>query len=446
MKTKRHFFESLKRTITHMIKRNNIQKILTLYLCVLSTILGIHTVNAAENVDSVIAIVKDDIIFAQELAQKMQQAKARLNARKKSFNETALRDELLESLILEKLQLSLAKQNNLTITDTEIDTALERTKAQLKRNGVPFDEYLSSQDLSINQARAELEKELLINRVQRAVISQRVNITEREVDNFLESKEGKEWLTPRFNVGQIFFPYTEKNKERVMQDAKKLHNIVKRQPDSFRAFAQQYSKGPNASKGGDIGTLTKEELPDLFAERVSTMEPGDITAPFFSGAGVHILTLFDRKGAEPVVVTQYKTRHILVKPTDLLTEEEAKAKIEDLRNQINNGTNFNTLATENSDDLGSKSEGGSLGWSSPGVFVPAFEQAMQNTPVGKISAPFKSQFGWHILTVEEKRTKDIFEDVKRSQVRNIIGNQRFQDELTIWLRELRESAYVEILI
>lgn len=400
----------------------------------------------SKSIDSVIAIVKDDIIFAQELAKKMQQAKTRLQARKKSFNDAALRDDLLESLILEKLQLSLAKQNNLTVTDAEINAALERTKAQLKRNGVPFDEYLSSQNLSLTQARAELEKELIINKVQRAVISQRVNITEREVDNFLDSKEGKEWLTPRFNVGQIFFPYTEKNKQRVMQDAKKLHNIVKRQADNFRAFAQQYSKGPNASKGGDIGTLTQEELPELFAKRVSNMQPGDITAPFFSGAGVHILTLFDRKGAEPVIVTQYKTRHILVKPTDLFTEEEAKAKIESLHDQLNNGANFNTLAIENSDDLGSKSEGGDLGWSSPGVFVPAFEKAMQSTPVGKISAPFKSQFGWHILKVEDKRTKDIFEDVKRSQVRNIIGNQRFQDELTIWLRELRESAYVEILI
>lgn len=399
-----------------------------------------------QSVDSVIAIVKDDIIFAKELEQKMQQAKVRLEARNKRANEAALRDELLNSLILEKLQLSLAKQNNLQISDAEIDAALEQTKAQLARNGVSFDEYLASQQLTMAQAKAEIEKELTITKVQRAVISQRINITEREVDNFLESKEGQEWLTPRFNVGQIFFPYTAGNKDKVMSEAKKLHNIVKKQPENFRAFAQQYSKGPNASKGGDIGTLTKEELPALFAQRVSDMQPGDITPPFFSGAGVHILTLFDRKGAEPVVVTQYKTRHILVKPTDLLTEQEAHEKIKDLRNQIINGANFSTLAKEHSDDLGSKLDGGDLGWSSPGVFVPAFEKAMQDTPVGELSTPFQSQFGWHILKVDDKRTQDIFDDVKRSQVRNIIGNQRFQDELTIWLRELREGAYVEILI
>ena len=172
----------------------------------------------------------------------------------------------------------------------------------------------------------------------------------------------------------------------------------------------------------------------------------NITEAFFSDAGVHILALFDRKGAEPVIVTQYKVRHILVKPTDLFTDEEAQKKIQALRTQIVNGADFTTVAQEQSDDIGSKLDGGDLGWSSPGVFVPAFEKAMQNTPLNTISQPFKSTFGWHILTVEDKRSKDIFEDVKRAQVRNIIGQQRFQDELAIWLKELRESAYVEILI
>jgi peptidyl-prolyl cis-trans isomerase SurA len=412
----------------------------------LLTLLCSDFVSSSESVDKIIAVVKDDIVFEQELEQEIQQARVRLQARKKEVDEIKLRDQLLNALILEKLQLSLARQNNLQVSDDEINATLASTKKQLARNDVSFTEYLESQNLSETQAKKEIEKEILINKVQQGVISQRINITEREVDNFLESKEGQEWLTPRFHVGQIFFPYTAKNKQQIMAKAKQLHNTVKKQPDNFRAFAQQYSQGPNANKGGDIGTQSEQDLPPLFAERVVNMSAGDISAPFFSGAGVHILMLFDRKGAEPVVVTQYKVKHILVKPTDLFTNEEVQEKINKLRSQIINGAEFTTVAQENSDDIGSKLSGGDLGWSSPGVFVPAFEQAMQVTPVGTISQPFQSQFGWHIVTVEDKRTKDIFDDVKRSQVRNIIGRQRFEDELTIWLKELRDSAYVEILI
>ena len=405
------------------------------------------SVNANQKVDSIIAIVNDDIIFAQELEQKVHQAKIRLQARNQQSDERKLKEQLLDSLILEKLQLSLATQNNMTVTDAEIDNSINQTKAQLLRsNNTSFTDYLRAQNLSEAQARKEIEKEILISKVQQGAISQRINITDTEVDNYLASKEGKEWLTPRLHLGQIFLPYTAKNKQKTMANAKKLYQEVSKRPNDFSAFAQRFSKGPNAGKGGDIGIQRKQDLPPLFVERVEKLKPGDITEPFFSDAGVHILALFDRQGAEPVIVTQYKVRHILVKPTDLFTEEEAQQKIRSLREQIINGADFTAIAQENSDDIGSKLDGGDLGWSSPGVFVPAFEQAMQTTAINTISQPFRSTFGWHILTVEGQRSKDIFDDVKRSQVRNIIGQQRFQDELSIWLKELRESAYVEILI
>jgi peptidyl-prolyl cis-trans isomerase SurA len=402
--------------------------------------------HANQNIDSIIAIVKDDIIFAQELKQKVQQAKIRLTARNQKSNEKKLNDQLLDTLILEKLQLSIAKQNNLSATDAEIDSRINQTKEQLTRNGISFQNYLSSQNLSEAQARKEIGKEILVNKVQRSAISQRINITDTEVNNYLESKEGQEWLTPRFHIGQIFLPYTVKNKQQTMAKAKKLYLQVKQQPKQFSEFAQRFSKGPNATKGGDIGIQKKQDLPSLFAERVVKMKVGDITEPFFSDAGIHILALFDKKGAEPVIVTQYKVRHILIKPTNLFTQAEAQQKIQTLRTKIIAGADFTAIAQEHSDDIGSKIDGGDLGWSSPGVFVPAFEKAMQTTAINNTSQPFKSKFGWHILKVEGKRSKDIFDDVKRSQVRNIIGQQRFQDELVIWLKELRQSAYVEILI
>lgn len=403
-------------------------------------------VQANEDIDGIIAIVKDDIIFAQELEQKIHQANIRLQARQQKTDGKKLRNQLLDTLILEKLQLSLAKQNNLVATDAEIDNSIAQTRVQLQRNGSSFDDYLAAQNLSQTQARKEIEKEVLISKVQQAVISQRINITDTEVDNYLESKEGQEWLTPRLHLGQIFLPYTAKNKQQTMQKAQKIYRDVSKRTNEFGVFAQRFSQGPNAEKGGDIGIQRKEDLPPLFVERVDKLSVGEITQPFFSDAGVHILALFDRQGAEPVIVTQYKVRHILVKPTDLFTEEEAQKKINELREKIIQGASFATIAQEYSDDIGSKLDGGDVGWSSPGVFVPAFEKAMQTTAINTISQPFKSTFGWHILTVEGQRSKDIFDTVKRSQVRNIIGQQRFQDELTIWLKELRESSYVEILI
>jgi len=228
--------------------------------------------------------------------------------------------------------------------------------------------------------------------------------------------------------------------------AKKVYKTAKQPNIDFRKVAASYSKGPNANKGGDLGLLKKDKLPQIFLEQIATLNIGDITQPFRSNAGYHILKLANRTGAEPVIVEQSLVKHILVKPTELFTLKEAKDKINDIYQRILKGENFETLAKKNTDDVGSKLSGGELGWSNPGKFVPEFENTMNSTPIGEVSKPFRSQFGWHIIKIDDRRTQDIFEEVKRSQVIKILRNQRFQDELQIWLQELRDDAYVEILI
>lgn len=411
---------------------------------VVATLLISTSSAAYEDIDKTIAVVGDDIIFASELNQRVEQAQRRLQAQKKNVSESKLRSQLLEGLILEKIQLNIAKENNISATKSDLKNAIRLTEEKLRRSGTTFKEYSQANNISADDMLQELKKDVTIKKMQQGIINQRISITDKEIDNFLNSKAGKEWLTPRFRLGHIFFPANETNASNVLKQAKSIYQRLQNPTVDFAQMAQQYSKGPNAAKGGDLGVQTRDSMPALFAEKVDFLNPNDVSEPFTSPAGVHILKLFSRNGAEPVIVTQYKVRHILIKPTKLFTEEEAKTKIDGIYTRLINGENFSELASNYTDDIGSKLSGGDVGWSSPGVFVPEFETAMQNTPISAISKPFKSAYGWHVLTVDDIRKKDIFDTVKRQQVVNILKRQRFQDELQIWLKELRESVYVEL--
>ena len=255
----------------------------------------------------------------------------------------------------------------------------------------------------------------------------------------MESKEGQEWLKPRYNLGHILINTTNELPEQFSQS---LYQRIQQGAINFRQAAATYSQGPNASQGGNLGWRAVDELPELFVKAADQLDVNQVSQPFKSNAGYHLIKLYQRTGAEAFWVDQYKVRHILVKTSELFTEEEAKEKIQRLYQEAINGADFVTLAKENTDDTGSKFDGGDLGWSRPGIFVPAFENVMNNTAVGDISQPFRSPFGWHILTVEDKRTENMFETVKLNRARSFLRSRRMEDELLIWLQELRENAYI----
>lgn len=422
--------------------RSSIKNILL--LCILS--FSSANLSANQSIDKVIATIGEDIIFSSELQEKYNQAKAQLKEQGKKFNAERLKKQLLDHLILERLQLNIAKRNNIVASQEEIDAVIKNTKKSLRRQGITFEQYLNSRQLSLDKAIETLKKELIINKIQLGVVNQRIKITEKEVDNFLNSKKGIEWLTPKFRLGHIFLPTTEKNKSQTLKKAQELYKALQSPSYSFERLAVEFSKGPNAAKGGDLGIKKKKDLPELFIHQINTLEVGDITQPFKSDAGVHLLKVIEQHGAKAVIAEQHNVRHILIKATELFTDEEAEAKIKQLHTQILNGKDFSDAAKENTDDTGSKLSGGHLGWSSAADFVPNFAKMVRTTPVGEISKPFKSRFGWHILRVEGKRQKDIFEEVKRKQVVKLLRRQRFSDELQIWLKELRANTYVEILI
>jgi peptidyl-prolyl cis-trans isomerase SurA len=398
---------------------------------------------AYEPLDKAVAIVEDSIILESELQQRLKL----ITAKQPSIAITdRLRKQVLDQLILEQLQLQMAERVNLSISASDIDNAIINLQNRLQADNISFAQYLSDEQLNENELRTVLKKEITLQRIQEGNINRRIRVTDREIDDFLESSTGQDWLKTRFRLAHILLPVDGADDASTIAKAQELLKELQQSSADFGQMAATYSKGPNANKGGDLGWRSKEELPGLFIEQVANLKPGAITPPFRSNAGVHILKVLQRSGAEPVMVTRYKVRHILIKPTALFSQAEAKAKIDTIYQRLQNGEDFSTLAKEFTEDVGSKNDGGDLGWSTPNQFVPEFEQTMKTTAVGAISQPFLSQFGWHILKVDDSRVEDMFETVKRNQVANILRKRRFQDELQLWLQELREDAYVDVLI
>lgn len=398
---------------------------------------------AMQLLDRTVAVVEDEVILSSELEERL----AHLSRKQPNVvldDET--KKKVLDQLIIEKLQLRIAKRANVKIPNAEIDKRVDELKAHATSEGISFDDYLMRENLTLKKLRKSITDSLTLQRVQKGNLTRRIRVTEREVDEYLSSSAGQDWLKVRFRLSHILLPFEGNDDSASIKKAQEIINLVEDKKESFANLAAQFSKGPNASKGGDLDWRAKEQLPSMFVEQVNHLKPNQMTKPFRSNAGIHILQLRQRSGVEPVMVKRFKSRHILIKTSVLFTDKEAKAKANRIYQELIDGADFVELARKYSEDIGNKQAGGDLDWSHPGQFVPIFEKTMQSTPVGEISKPFRSQFGWHILKVDDSRVDDMFDVVKRNKVVDILRQRRSQDELKLWIEELRENAYIEVLI
>jgi peptidyl-prolyl cis-trans isomerase SurA len=419
-----------------------IKTILRFFLIATSLFL-IQNSQAYEALDRTVAVIEDDVILLSELDQRIEH----LSRKQPNIEITdKIKIEVLDQLITEKLQLRIAKRLNFKVSQADIKQRINEIKALAQSENISFEDYLIREHLTEKTLQQTIKETIALQRVQEGNINNRIRVTEREIDEYLASAVGQDSLKVRFLLSHILLPFDNNDDTKSIQKAQEIIKTLKDTDQSFASLAATYSKGPNASKGGDLGWRAKEQLPGLFIEQVSNLEPNQLTAPFRSNAGIHILKLIQRGGVEPVMVKRFKVRHILVKPSVLFTDKEAKTKADTIYQQLLDGADFKELAREYSEDIGSKQSGGDLSWSRPGQFVPAFEKVMQATAIGQTSEPFRSEFGWHILRVDATRTEDMFDVVKRNQVISILRQRRFQDELQQWIKELREEAYIEILI
>ncbi len=398
--------------------------------------------------DKVIAVVDDDVVMASELQQRIRMVTTQLQANQTQMPpEDVLRAQIVEQLVTESLQLQIGKRVGVDISEAELDAAITRMKQANKLSDADFERQLEQDNVSMNSLREQIRRDMIIDQVQRGSVNRRIRISEQEVENFLKSKQGKFWSSPDYNLGHILIslPSTASNDE-AKAAQEKAQDIVKRLRDGadFRQMAVAESKGQNALKGGELGWRKSAQMPDLFANAVESLEQDAISDPLQSGAGFHILKLYGKRGAQEQVIEQSKVRHILIKPSAILSNEEAREQLADIRQQIVDGADFAEQAKEHSEDVGSMLSGGDLGWSLPGKFVPEFERTINNSAIGDISEPFRSQFGWHILQVQERRQQDMSDTVRTNQANRLLRSQRFEEERLNWIREIRDEAFVEI--
>ena len=397
-----------------------------------------------EMLDQVVAIVDDDIILASELQERVQGVRSTMESRGVDVPEDdVLVRETLDRLILDSIQLQLADRYGVRIPDQQLDESMTRLA---QRNGLSLQQFrvaLEQAGQSYAIARESLRDDLAIQRVQQGNVMRNINITEQEIDNFLATEEGETLTQPEYRVVQALLSTSRNEGALVVAEKERFVDDVLATVQSGTPFEEAVSiTQPFVFSGGDLGWRKLGDIPSMFAEVVPSLSVGEVTK-VRSSSGFHLVYLADAVGGERLI-RQTDVRHILIKPNEVLSEEAAEALAVELKTRIGDGESFGGLARQYSDDIGSAAEGGELGWTNPGQMVPEFEAAMASASEGEVTAPFRSEFGWHILEVKGRRDKDFSSQVRRNQVAGHIREQKYQEELDAWLRKIREEAFVDI--
>jgi len=401
-----------------------------------------------ELIDRVIAVVDSGVIMESELNLRVQDIIGRLRSEGTELPpKELLEEQVLERLIIEEIQLQIGDSAGVKISDAELNRALSMLASQNSMNLEQFKESLDANNSSYSKLRDSVRKELIIQRVQRGKVGANIEISEQEIENFLNSEEGRSKLAEQYNVQQILLSLnSEAPESKVNSTKEKGADIIRRynEGESFEKLAATYSSDQNALEGGSLGWRKATELPTLFSDVVTKMKVGEASELIRSGAGFHIIRLAEKRGDVVKFEDQTLVRHILVQPSEIRSEKQTKDLINEIFQKLVDGEDFKQLARQHSEDPGSKMEGGELGWSAPDTFDPAFEGVMNSADIGEVSTPFQSSFGWHILEVLDRRNEDISDDVRKNRAYSIIFNRKFEQELQRTLIELRSESYVDI--
>ena len=418
-------------------------------LLVLLAVLAPLSVQAERKLlDQVVAIVDEDVILQTELEARINTITSRLSAQGTALPpRQVLEERVLDQLITESIQMQMADRAGMRISDNELNETMANIA---ERNGMSLPQFeiqLEAEGVTYNQAREQIRKEMLTSRVQQRQVGNRVRVTDREVENYLESLEARGGNNAQYRLAYIFVsvddPSDEAEVDAAREKAERLRSEIANGRD-FREVAVAEADASNALEGGDMGWRAEGQLPSLVAPVVPELPVGEPSDVLENNSGFHLVMVMDKRGGEQQqMIQQHRVRHILVRPSEATTDSQAETVIRDLYQQLQNGASFSALAREYSDDPVSGSDGGNLGWVSPGQMVPAFEQAMLDADIGELRGPFRSQFGWHILQVQERRQKDISGDVRDAEARQAIYRRKFETELQNWLQEIRDEAFVE---
>ena len=418
------------------------------FVLLISLLASINIYSKIELIDRVVAVVDSGVIMESQLNSRVEEILIRLKSDTTELPPiNLLEEQVLDRLIIEEIQLQLADRAGIKISDSELNQTLSRVSSQNNLSLEDFRLKLEAEGTSYKSFRDTIKKELIIQRVQRGRVGGKVDISEQEIENFINSEEGKSQLAEQYNVQHILLSVksgsTEQQIEKIRNEANNL--ITRLEGDeSFEKLAASYSSGQEALEGGFLGWRTSAELPSLFANVVTELKVGEVAQPLRSGAGFHILKLTDKRGNTVKFLDQTLARHILVQPSEIRTENQAEELINEIYERLTNGEDFKQLARQFSEDPGSKMDGGELGWSNPGDYDPVFEKTLNATEIGKISEPVQSSFGWHIIEAMDRRNEDVSQEEQKNRAYQIIFKRKFEQELQSTLIELRAEAYVDI--
>ncbi|MFT4677180.1 MAG: peptidyl-prolyl cis-trans isomerase SurA [Candidatus Azotimanducaceae bacterium] len=399
--------------------------------------------------DQIAVVVDDDVVMESEVESRRRAVVGQLKGQDKRLPpDDIMRQQIIERLIVENLQLQMADRAGIRVSDEELNSALGRIAAQNELTLAQFSLEIEKDGISYLEMRDQVRREIAISRVRDGVMRRRIKVTEQEIQVFLQSELGQTLTADEYRLAHILLPFQEgadsESINRIKESANALIDELNGGAD-FQTLAIERSTASDALEGGDLGWRKSVQLPTMFSDVAVNMELGDIRGPIKSGSGYHVVTLLDKRGAKTEGrVEQTQVRHLLIQPSEIMTEEEAREFAESLRTEVLEGRPFDEIAKLHSDDPGSALSGGDLGWSAAGAFVPEFEAHIASTSIEETSPVFRSQHGYHFLEVTGHRIEDMSEEFLKRQAANFLRNQKMDEELESWVRELREDAFVEI--
>ena len=402
----------------------------------------------AESLDRIVAIAEEDVILDSELNSQVNDIVKKMAVSNMQMPpKEIVRKQVLERIIIDKLQSQLAKRSGIRVSDEMLENYIADIAQRNEMSPVQFKEEMKKQGMDYSEFVESVRNEIIINQLRGREIGGRIKVTEREVDHYMETSSKAEDADTQFHLGHILIAVQEGASAQVIQKAKaKADKLVQelQAGKDFKQTALALSDGGQALAGGDLGWRSIAQIPTLFVDEVENMKVGQISSPIRSPSGFHVIKMLGIKGLDKHVVTQTDVRHILIKTNELIDDKEAEERLYGLSERIMDGDDFGALAKANSDDKGSAIKGGRLGWVLPGSLVKPFEDAMNELVIKELSEPVQTQFGWHLIQVLARKEKDNSEEHKRNKAREEIRARKIEEETELWLRRLRDEAYVDI--
>ena len=399
--------------------------------------------------DRIVAIVNDDIIARSELDARLDQVRDRL---RRSGTvpppERTLRRQVLERMVLNRLQLQLARSSGIRVDDERLNATLLRIAEQNNLTLREFRDTLERDGHEFAKFREEIRDEIMVSEVRRRRVESQVHISQRDIDDYLSTMErqGAEADRHRYRMQHILISVPDgASAEEIAEARARTERLLEeiRGGADFASVAVTHSDGQQALEGGDLGWRPASDLPTMFGDALLRLEVGEITEPIRSASGFHLVKLVDKRDSERQMVRQTRARHVLIALDELTDDTAARRQLSALRERIVNGEDFGEIARIHSDDSGSAPKGGELGWIDPGNTVPVFERTMDSLEPGGLSRPFRSQFGWHIVQVLERRVRDDTDAARRAEALRVLRARKIEENMRAWVRRVRDEAYVE---